>query len=790
MRPSATLVIPAWNEWALTRACLETLRPTLSLRDKVVVVDNGSVDGTAAGLRAYSWVQVVSHAKNLGFAAGCNSGAAVATNDVVVFLNNDTLLPARWLDGLLAPFADASVAATGPRSNFVSGAQLVEGVDYDPERTATLSRFARSWRDEHRGRTTEVHRLVGFCLAVRREHFEAIGGFDETFGIGGAEDDDLCLRLVDAGHRLLITHESFVHHHGHRTFEGNGVDWYALQEKNLAHLAAKRGRRTRRVDAAAPLLSACMIVKNEQDNLPSCLEALSGLVDEIVVYDTGSTDETVRIAREAGATVLEGYWDDDFGRARNAALAACTGRWVLSVDADEIVEGDPSAVRSQLKGLHNGDAMTVSIGNVGDDGQVGAWHNATRIFRRGRAHWAGRLHEQLVAVDGSVLTGCRSVLRLRHTGYTSRAVTANNKMERNLRVAEQSLREQGEDDGFALVNVARSLTGVGRLPEALDHFSRALATSPVIGVRRQALRFGIEALLELGRPGEALEWLPQLREVCASPATPDYLEGLAHLNLRDAERAVTCFDRITSTDRIRDEDMEIPGHFLALMKGVSLMATERWADAARTLLTAVQGQGTFHALWAPLLEAHVRAELPLDALVAADPDPRRINLLGHACNCSTASAQALALHLWNDPSSRPAVVAFLGRASLSMPLEDVLDWSIRLRGAGFRDQCPLRGYADESRLPALERLKAVAVLTGALQEPGTDDLLSRVVADLADDQLRSALLLLDELAPDLLPKAILALASDRRRVAVTVQVLDDLGAREQADAVRAHYAAA
>jgi GT2 family glycosyltransferase len=789
MRPSATIVIPAWNEWALTRACLETLRPTLSLRDRVVVVDNGSVDGTAAGLRAYSWVQVVSHPENLGFAAGCNSGAAGATGDVVVFLNNDTLLPARWLDGLLTPFADASVGATGPRSNFVSGPQLVEGVEYDPERPATISRFARSWREEHRGRTTEVHRLVGFCLAVRREAFEAVGGFDDAFGIGGAEDDDLCLRLADAGHRLLITHESFVHHHGHRTFEGNGVDWYALQEQNLAHLAAKRGRHQRKVDEAAPLLSACLIVKDEQDNLPLCLEALSGLADEVVVYDTGSTDETVRIAREAGATVVEGYWDDDFGRARNAALAACTGRWILSVDADEIVEADSSAVRAELRTLHNGDAMTVSIGNVGDDGEVGAWHNATRLFRRGRARWAGRLHEQLVAIDGGVLTGCRSLLKLRHTGYTSQAVTANNKMERNLRVAQQSLQEQGEDDGFALVNVARSLIGVGRTAEALVHFSRALETSAADGVRRQALRFGIEALLDLGRPAEALEWLPQLREVCASPATPDYLEGLAHLNLREPERAVACFDRISAAERISDEDMEMPGHLLPLMKGVSLMASRRWADAASTLLGAVKGQATAHALWAPLLEAHVLGELPLDVLVAADPDPRRLNLLGHACNCSTRSAQALALHLWKSPDDRTAVIAFLGRLSVSLPLEDVLDWSLRLRTAGFGDHCPLRGYAGDARLPALQRLKAVAVLAAALQDPGADAVLQAVVADLADSDIRAAMLILDELAPDVLPRLVLHLASDRRRVAVTVQVLDELGAGEQAEAVRAHYAA-
>lgn len=789
MRPSATIVIPAWNEWALTRACLETLRPTLSLRDKVVVVDNGSVDGTAAGLQAYSWVQVVSHPENLGFAAGCNAGAAVATGDVVVFLNNDTLLFARWLDGLLAPFADASVGATGPRSNFVSGPQLVEGVDYDPERPATISRFARAWREEHRSRTTEVQRLVGFCLAVRREHLEAVGGFDDSFGIGGAEDDDLCLRLIDAGHRLLITHESFVHHHGHRTFEGNGVDWYALQEKNLAHLAAKRGRRQRKVDATAPLLSACMIVKDEQDNLPSCLEALRGLVDEIVIYDTGSSDDTVRLAREAGATVLEGYWDDDFGRARNAALEACTGRWVLHVDADELVEGDAAVVRAELKSLSNADAMTVNIGNVGDDGEVGVWHNATRLFRRGRARWAGRLHEQIVAVDGGELSGCASALKLRHTGYTSKAVTAHNKMERNLRVAEQTLREQGQDDAYALVNLARSLTGVGRPQDALEHFSRALEKNPSVGVRRQALRFGIETLLDLGRPAEALEWMPQLREVCAYPATPDYYEGLARVNLGDHERAVACFDRIDATERIADEDMEIPGHFVPLAKGVSLMAGGRWADAASTLLGAVKSQGTLHALWAPLLEAHVLGDLPLEPLVAADPHPRRLNLLGHARNCSTRSAQALALHLWDSVEDRPAVVAFIGRASLSLSMEAVLDWSLRLRGAGFADHCPLRGYAGEAQLPGLERLKAVAVLAGALQDPGSDKLLKQVVADLPDGDIRVAMLMLDELSPDLLPQLVLHLASDRRRVAVTVQALDDLGASEQAEAVRTHYAA-
>ena len=60
------------------------------------------------------------------------------------------------------------------------------------------------------------------------------------------------------------------------------------------------------------LVSLCMIMKNEEDELPLVLASAAGLADEIVIYDTGSTDRSVALARELGATVIEGYWDDDF----------------------------------------------------------------------------------------------------------------------------------------------------------------------------------------------------------------------------------------------------------------------------------------------------------------------------------------------------------------------------------------------------------------------------------------------------------------------------------------------
>lgn len=238
-RPAVTIVIPAWNAVAMTRSCLAALRPTLGPDDQVVVVDNGSRDDTPSFLASQPWVDVVTHEENLGFAAGCNAGARRARHPVVVFLNNDTLPTPGWVDGLVAPFADAQVGATGPMSNFVSGPQILADPDYRPRNIADIAEYAAALRVRAAGTWRETVRLVGFCLAVRTAVFAEIGGFDEDFGIGGCEDDDLCNRLRFAGWRLVIVEDTFVHHIGHQTFEANEVDWFALQEENLGRLQQK-----------------------------------------------------------------------------------------------------------------------------------------------------------------------------------------------------------------------------------------------------------------------------------------------------------------------------------------------------------------------------------------------------------------------------------------------------------------------------------------------------------------------------------------------------------------------
>jgi GT2 family glycosyltransferase len=115
------VVILAWNAWEHTRTCLESLLPTLRSGDQVVVVDNGSTDATGAELMKLPWVEVVSNHVNRGFRPGCNQGAAAARGDVIVFLNNDTMVHGAGWTSCCVPFGDPQVGAVGPRSNNVSG---------------------------------------------------------------------------------------------------------------------------------------------------------------------------------------------------------------------------------------------------------------------------------------------------------------------------------------------------------------------------------------------------------------------------------------------------------------------------------------------------------------------------------------------------------------------------------------------------------------------------------------------------------------------------------------------
>lgn len=147
-------------------------------------------------------------------------------------------------------------------------------------------------------------------------------------------------------------------------------------------------------------ISACLIVKNEKDHITDVIASLTG-VDEIIVVDTGSIDNTVELAKATGATVFTDYqWNDDFAEARNHALSKCTGDWVISIDADETLEAEGvEKLRALLGEVDSKDLHLSVIMKHKGSGQV---HMLPRIIRNdGRVKWVGAAHETLVPVQAN-----------------------------------------------------------------------------------------------------------------------------------------------------------------------------------------------------------------------------------------------------------------------------------------------------------------------------------------------------------------------------------------------------
>jgi len=239
-----SIVVLTHNEWPHTEQCLRSIERHTPEPHELIIVDNGSTDGTVDRLRAYAGthpnVRVVANPDNRGFSAGNNQGIALARGGYVLLLNNDVVVTEGWLARMLSVFQRfPNVGITGPMSNYVAGPQLVPNVTY--QSIEEMEAFAGRWAAEHAGQTLSSPRLVGFCLLIRREVIERIGGLDERFGTGNFEDDDFCVRAAIAGYEARVAGDVFIHHAGHQTFKGAGIDYRESILRNWELFKAKYG---------------------------------------------------------------------------------------------------------------------------------------------------------------------------------------------------------------------------------------------------------------------------------------------------------------------------------------------------------------------------------------------------------------------------------------------------------------------------------------------------------------------------------------------------------------------
>lgn len=319
-------------------------------------------------------------------------------------------------------------------------------------------------------------------------------------------------------------------------------------------------------------ISVCIITKNECEGLRKCLESLSGYGFELVVADTGSTDNTVSMVREYTESLYEFPWVNDFAAARNYVVSMAKNDTVLIVDSDEyLISGDVSGFcnfalnhPTAIGQIRQREYTPNEQGNL-EESIIGL----ARVFNRRHFHYAGRVHEQLVRGDvfsenrddsremlvrrreEKPLDGYETGLLFGHDGYAGTAEERGKKAERNVAL----LLEEVEAHPYAadlLYQTAKSVYVARGAEASLEFYERALSCDlnpSVFWVKDMIVCYGY-VLLELSRYEQALS-LEAVYDDLSGSADYVFLMGLIHMNNAMFDRAIDEFVRCTQmeTDR-------------------------------------------------------------------------------------------------------------------------------------------------------------------------------------------------------------------------------------------------
>lgn len=630
--PSLTSVIlVTWNQLAYTRLCLDSLRLRTFEPIEIIVVDNASTDGTLEYLRSQPEIRLIENTENRGFPAAVNQGMAIARGQQLLLLNNDTIVTTGWLTRMLEVLnTDPQVGLVGPVSNCVSGPQQVP-VSYDD--LSAIDGFAWNWSKQHHQERYSLERLVGFCLLIRRETYEALGGLDERFGIGNFEDDDYCVRARTAGYKVIVAVDSFVHHFGHRSFLASDLDFGALLEENRVKFEEKWASRLKPpaspfhatqvpdggllLQPTQPKLSLCMIVRDNETTIGPCLESIRPWVDEMIVIDTGSTDATPMICESMGATVHHWAWRDDFSAARNESLRYATGEWIFWMDSDDTISEEcgrqlQALVRQTAPPHLLGYVMQVHCpGPTQEGGRNVTVVDHVKVFRnRPDLRFEHRIHEQILpAIRRAGGEVAFTDIHVIHSGSDHSAEGKARKLVRDFRLLELDLKER-PDHPFVLFNLGMTCADCSRHNEAITYLNRCLMVSrPGESHIRKSFALLLSSLSAISdaetgqRVSErALELFPDDKELLFRTAMLAHSQG-------DLSRAVKLYNQVLEVHSERafcSIDVDLAGYKARHNLALVYEDLEEWETALEQWRTILRIQPDYKPALLAIRQIHNR----------------------------------------------------------------------------------------------------------------------------------------------------------------------------------------
>lgn len=279
-----SVVIVTFNDERAVKWCVNSIRKYTHTPHEIIVVDNGSRDGTDRYLKKNTHLRVISNGKNLGLQKALNQGFAASRGEFLLKLDNDVIVTPGWLEGMLKCLKqDSNIGLVGPLSNVAVPHQVFKkalfsfvdrdyfykkmrnilgyqdhrlekmGAYHDPE---GLEAFYQCYFRNQAVCFQEAPFLSGFCMLMPRKIFFEIGPFDERFRFTGFDDFDYSLRVWLAGYKIGIARHVYIHHEGSRSFYMNKLSLSSI----LTQGAKQFVRKWRRVPEAMKVMPAMLNV--------------------------------------------------------------------------------------------------------------------------------------------------------------------------------------------------------------------------------------------------------------------------------------------------------------------------------------------------------------------------------------------------------------------------------------------------------------------------------------------------------------------------------------------------
>lgn len=291
-----------------------------------------------------------------------------------------------------------------------------------------------------------------------------------------------------------------------------------------------------------------MIVKNEQKYIEQCLNSVVSLVDEMIIVDTGSTDDTLKIASQFQPKIFQYEWENDFGKARNYSLAHATGDWILVLDADESIYSEDIQKLIDILEKTKANGIGLKFHNFIDEDSEENYntHVGIRLFKNHCFHYQGAIHEQLIPISNDISINLETTdVRVRHYGYL-KSNSGTKKRKRNIPIIEKLLDENPED-AFQLFNMGNEYMSDNDYNKALYYFEKAyknkdtsLAYCPHLIFRRAVCLNYLKRIDEsLQILGEGIQIYPQCRDY-------EFLRGRIYKSRKQYSLAIKSFEKCIS----------------------------------------------------------------------------------------------------------------------------------------------------------------------------------------------------------------------------------------------------